>query len=340
MNPTRLAKKLGGELRNGWVNIPGPGHSDRDRSLGVRLCKRAAGGFYVHSLAGDDPKICRAHVKARLGPLAKRARISIDRAHVEAPAKSNSIGALRLWGEGEPIDGTLAAIYLTLRDCAPATGTSWSLDLRFHPACPFGPYRFPALIARTRDVVTGEPTGIHRTALSDDGATKRVMPVGLSSKMTLGHALGAAVHLGNAGALLGIAEGRNGVERPEDLRCARLGRALRQRDRFIPVDLRSLAFVRLRRQRRFWSCGGSHVPAQVQRGGHRSANSIPYRARNRLERLSSERMTGNVQKADTSRRPWTISRTEAIRFENEHIVHLVAKFSESKMPGAEIAARQ
>ena len=35
---------------------------------------------------------------------------------------------------------------------------------------------------------------------------------------------------------------RNGAERPEDLQGARLGRALRQRDRFIPGDLRPLAF--------------------------------------------------------------------------------------------------
>ena len=205
MKSTRLAKKLGGELRNGWVDIPGPGHSECDRSLGVRLCKRARGGFYVNSLAGDDPKICRAYVKARLWGLAKRRRI-IEDEPVDND-EGNSIGALRVWSEGEPIVGTPAAVYLTSRGCAPTTGISWPTDLRFHPGCPFGPYRFPALIALTRDVVTGEPTGIHRTALSDDGSSKRVMPVGLSSKMTLGCAAGAAIHLSNAGTRLGLAEG-------------------------------------------------------------------------------------------------------------------------------------
>jgi putative DNA primase/helicase len=70
-----------------------------------------------------------------------------------------------------------------------------------------GAFRFPALLGLVRDAVTGEPTGIHRTALSDDGLSKRVMPDGLPSKMMLGRASGAAVHLHNAGAYLGLAEG-------------------------------------------------------------------------------------------------------------------------------------
>lgn len=35
---------------------------------------------------------------------------------------------------------------------------------------------------------------------------------------------------------------------------------------------------------------------------------------------------GGYLKADTSRQPWTVSRAEALRFENEVIVPLVAEF--------------
>jgi putative DNA primase/helicase len=58
-----------------------------------------------------------------------------------------------------------------------------------------------------RDVVTGDAVGIHRTALSDGCASKRVMPNGLQSKMMLGRAAGAAIQLHSAGACLGLVEG-------------------------------------------------------------------------------------------------------------------------------------
>lgn len=210
MNRVKLAAKLSGKINGDWINIRGPGHSKDDLSLGIRFRVDAPHGFWVYSLAGDDPTVCRKYVEEKLKSISKCVQLTPDLDDkVQGPTstKSSAALALYLWAEAIPVDGTPASTYLTLRDCAPTTGTWWSLDLRFHPACPFGPYRFPALIALTRDVVTGEPTGIHRTALSDDGATKRMMPGNLSPKMTLGCASGAAIHLRNAGDLLGIAEG-------------------------------------------------------------------------------------------------------------------------------------
>ena len=41
--------------------------------------------------------------------------------------------------------------------------------LRFHPHCPFGPgTRHPCLLALMRDPISGQPTGIHRIALTAD----------------------------------------------------------------------------------------------------------------------------------------------------------------------------
>jgi hypothetical protein len=63
----RLAQALGGEVSNGQVLAPGPGHSPKDRSLSVKLEPDAPEGFVVFSFAGDDPIACRDHVRAKAG---------------------------------------------------------------------------------------------------------------------------------------------------------------------------------------------------------------------------------------------------------------------------------
>jgi putative DNA primase/helicase len=209
MNRVLLAAQLGGKINGDYVNIPGPGHSKEDHSLGIRFHPDAPGGFWVKSLADDDPTVCRKYVEEKLKNLSKSGPITLDvDDEVQGPKNTKSSAfALSLFAEALPVDGTLAEAYLTSRGCTSTMGTSWPQDLRSHQACPFGQFSSPALIALTRDVVTGEPTGIHRTALSDDGASKRVMPSELDSKMMLGRASGAAIHLRTAGAYRGLAEG-------------------------------------------------------------------------------------------------------------------------------------
>ena len=62
-----IAALLGGDVCAGAVLCPGPGHSARDRSLSVKPDTDAPEGFIVHSFSGDDPIICRDHVRAMLG---------------------------------------------------------------------------------------------------------------------------------------------------------------------------------------------------------------------------------------------------------------------------------
>jgi DNA polymerase family A/CHC2 zinc finger len=79
--------------------------------------------------------------------------------------------ALRLWQQAKPITGTLAAQYLTEHRRIDPAGLPANVDevLRFHPSCPFGPgARHPCLLALMRDIVSDEPTGIHRIALTPD----------------------------------------------------------------------------------------------------------------------------------------------------------------------------
>jgi hypothetical protein len=61
------ARLLRGEVSNGQILCPGPGHSDDDHSLSVKLDPTAPEGFLVNSFAGDDVNACRDYVRTRLG---------------------------------------------------------------------------------------------------------------------------------------------------------------------------------------------------------------------------------------------------------------------------------
>ena len=61
-----MARRLGGEVSGRQVLCPGPGHSDQDRSLSVKL-KDDGTGILVHSFSGDDPIVCKDHIRQKLG---------------------------------------------------------------------------------------------------------------------------------------------------------------------------------------------------------------------------------------------------------------------------------
>lgn len=62
-----LARLLGGDVSGSQVLAPGPGHSSRDRSMSVMPSPSAPDGFVATSFAGDDFRVCRDHVRGRLG---------------------------------------------------------------------------------------------------------------------------------------------------------------------------------------------------------------------------------------------------------------------------------
>jgi len=63
----QVAAALGGEVRGLEVFAPGPGHSDADRSLAVKLDAAAPDGFVVYSFSGDDPIASKDYVRRKLG---------------------------------------------------------------------------------------------------------------------------------------------------------------------------------------------------------------------------------------------------------------------------------
>jgi hypothetical protein len=62
-----VAHALGGEVCGAQVLAPGPVHSHTDRSLSVRLNANAPDGFVAFSFAGDNWRVCRDHIRERLG---------------------------------------------------------------------------------------------------------------------------------------------------------------------------------------------------------------------------------------------------------------------------------
>ena len=61
-----MAHRLGGEVRGQEVLCPGPGHSEKDRSLSVKL-NASGSGVVVHSFSNDDILVCKDHVRQKLG---------------------------------------------------------------------------------------------------------------------------------------------------------------------------------------------------------------------------------------------------------------------------------
>jgi Toprim domain/CHC2 zinc finger len=114
----------------------------------------------------------------------------IDRAE---PKKAAS-GLLwkAIWAEARDPRRTLVDLYLQSRHLELPDEAAFEA-IRFHPACPFGSDRFPAMICLVRNIITNEPQGVHRTALMPDGiAIKRD---GKTLRMSLGPVSGGAIKI-------------------------------------------------------------------------------------------------------------------------------------------------
>jgi len=192
-----IARALGGEISGRQILAPGPGHSRLDRSLSIRIEPAAPGGFVVHSFAGDDPLICKDHVRQRLGlpgwapgdeqdrrvDVSRQARFdqtAIDREATKRPRSEDDHlrikRAVAIWNEAKDPRGTLAQTYLNVHRKLALDNDLAGGVLRFHPACPWrnentgNTDRVPALIAAFRSIDDGTITAIHRIALNGDGS--------------------------------------------------------------------------------------------------------------------------------------------------------------------------
>jgi hypothetical protein len=169
---------LGGEIFSGQVLCPGPGHSQRDRSLSVKPAANA-NGFIVHSFApGDDFRTCSDYVNQCLGlpqwrPGERRRNLapSVSVRAIERAAQDGRIErAKEIWEEARDPIGTMAEKYLTSRKLNLPPELCGSV-LRFHPQCPWRNEEIkqieflPCLIAAFTSIDGDTVTGIHRIRL-------------------------------------------------------------------------------------------------------------------------------------------------------------------------------
>lgn len=203
MNLSFAAKLLGGQIAGrGRILCPGPGHSANDRSLSVSVLSES---FVVHSFAGDDWKLCRDYVAARLnlrhdtnfGRPSRQISESGQKEDFQRLKKAED-RALACWREAKFIKGSIAEGYLRGRGIT----CDLSDTLRFHPNC-VHPSRasFPAMVA----LVEGSgKSAIHRTYLQTDGSGKAAVS---PAKAMLGGVSGGAVRLSAGEEKLVVCEG-------------------------------------------------------------------------------------------------------------------------------------
>lgn len=247
-----LAKVLGGAVtgRNS-VNAPGPGHRGKDRSMSIKIEPGAPEGFIVYPHAGDDPMLCRDHVRRAAGlpdwqpngvsagdvssqflnRMAAKAASKADQATIEAEAaelRQRTAWAMTAWGQAVPPAGTLVQSYFEARGLALPDVVTRADAIRFHPSLTFKAQdgrklHFPAMVALITNALTGEPQAIHRTALKADGSGKAEDPALGDPKKMLGPSKGGLIRLvadDEISSALGVTEG---IENAIAVICGRWG---------------------------------------------------------------------------------------------------------------------
>jgi putative DNA primase/helicase len=197
----QIAAALGGNVTGrDSCNVPGPGHSRKDRSLAIRITPN---GFLVHSFANDDWKECREYVHGKLG-------LSEDWKSDKAPppdttgddAERRKKFALSIWADCIDPRGTLAERYLRDHRKVDLPAVAAYSVIRFHAGLRYEDSKYlPAMVCLLRDIISNEPCGIHRTFLDRYTGEK------IDRKM-LGIAKSAVIKLdGEPSATLTIGEG-------------------------------------------------------------------------------------------------------------------------------------
>jgi putative DNA primase/helicase len=126
----------------------------------------------------------------RVGDRPTAAARPAPRRHPRREAARTADLALGVWREARPAAGTIVETYLERRGLRLPEHSDEVL--RFHPACPRGADRLPAMLGLMRDIAGDRPAGVHRTFLSADGHAKAAVE---PNKMMLGAARGAVLKL-------------------------------------------------------------------------------------------------------------------------------------------------
>jgi hypothetical protein len=196
-----------------------PAHDDRTPSLSVT--DGEGGKILVHCFAGcSQAAVIRALANLGLWPRcdvpelteaekeAQHQRDKRRQAERLLDAKLDTERWQEIWCEARPAADS-PEIARWLGEARSIDVAALDLDrleaLRWHPRCPLGRERAPAMVALMTDAITNEPIGIHRTFLKREGSAKADVP---SPRMMLGRAGPIRLSHDEDIALgLGIAEG-------------------------------------------------------------------------------------------------------------------------------------
>jgi putative DNA primase/helicase len=194
LDPRTIVGVLGGDVtgRNS-CNVPGPGHSNADRSLSITVDPFAPDGFVVHSFANDDPLACKDHIRGALGLGAwergkGRSHQAVADSGPDQGREERKKWALDLWMASKDPAGTIVERYLREHRALELIEGMAGRVIRFHPGLKCGDEYLPGMVCLMRDIVTNEACGIHRTFLDRRTGQK------IDRKM-LGPARGTAIKL-------------------------------------------------------------------------------------------------------------------------------------------------
>ena len=126
-----LAGLLGGEISNGQIKCPGPGHkSANDRSLSVKIDSNAPDGFVVHSFADDDPIACKDYVREKAGLGAFKPNGGNSRRRIRASDDAIAAALMAaVQGSGDKPKGRVVATF----DYTDANGALLYQVLKYEP---------------------------------------------------------------------------------------------------------------------------------------------------------------------------------------------------------------
>jgi putative DNA primase/helicase len=193
MSAAEVAAALGDARRSGaqWL-ARCPAHPDRSPSLALRDCDD--GKLLAHCHAGCSSAVVLEKLRQlSLLPSHDAHQIARERNARPEPLEQDKhrliICARAIWNDAIHPRGTIVEAYLEARGfmLSPAVQC-----LRYHPRCPRGTDRLPAMIAEMRGAATDEFAGVHRTYLMPDGSGKaNVEP----QRMALGSMAGAVIKI-------------------------------------------------------------------------------------------------------------------------------------------------
>lgn len=208
-----IVGRLGGDFYNGGTraNVPGPGHSKRDRSLS--LFHTPEGRILWHSFVAVDPAEVWTHLgltaaAGREMSASEAFRARQDRIRAQrAEERRRLMFCQTVWratvaAQGSPVETYLREVR-AIRGPIPVT-LRWAAaaPLGYDPGAP----RLPAMVAPIQRP-DGVVAGLHATYLMPDGAAKADLR---NPRRMFGGSGGGAIRLSSAptpGSSLGVAEG-------------------------------------------------------------------------------------------------------------------------------------